>query len=204
MFKIISVFLLCCGAALSSMAADQPLEAFVDSNSQKILAQINAGRAEFDKDPSVLYGEMGAALDTLVDFETLTKGVMGKYHKSATQEQIQGFQQTLRAYIVEIYTKALVKFKSKTIEILPLKKKPTSTASITMRVTTQDNKTFNLAYSMAKKASQWQVRNMIVDGINMGLTYRSQFDSMMISNGNDIDLVIATWGDSAEDESIDK
>jgi len=73
-----------------------------------------------------------------------------------------------------------------------------------MKVTTQDDKSFKLTYSMAKKESQWQVRNIIVDGINMGLTYRSQFDSMMISNANNIDVVIDTWGSSTDDERIEK
>ena len=200
MFKIISVFLFCCTIAGSSIGADEPLEAFVESTSQNILAKINEGRAEFEQDPSVLYGQMSVILDTLVDFETLTRGVMGKFYKGATDDQRVEFLRTLRINIIEIYTKALVKFKSKAIEILPLKKKPTSTATVSMNVTTQDDKTFRLTYSMAKKESQWRVRNIIVDGINMGLTYRSQFDSMMISNDNDINAVINTWGTPTDEE----
>ena len=195
---------LCCAFAGSPMAADESLEAFVETSSQDIVAQINEGRAGFDKDPSVLYGQMSAALDALVDFKTLSRGIMGKYYKGATDGQKVEFQRTLRVYIIEIYTKALVKFKSKTIQIIPMKKKPTSTATISMNVTTQDDKVFQLTYSMAKKESLWQVRNIIVDGINMGLTYRNQFDSSMISNDNDIDGVISTWGSSADDVSIEK
>ena len=186
------------------MAADESLETFVDTTSQKIVAQINDGRARFEEDPGVLYGQMGAALDTLVDFETFSRGIMGKYYKGTTDDQRTEFQRTLRVFIIEIYTKALVKFKSKTIQVIPLKKAPTSKATVSMNVTTQDNKNFKLTYSMAKKESLWQVRNIIVDGINMGLTYRSQFDSMMISNGNDVDAVIDNWGSSTDDEKIEK
>lgn len=201
MLKIIWVFVFCCTVAGSSMAADESLEAFVETSSQNILAQINDGRAGFDEDPGVLYEKMSAALDALVDFKTLSRGIMGKYYKEATDDQKIEFQGTVRVYIIEMYTKAMVKFKSETIQIIPMKKKPKSTATISMKVTTQDQKIFQLTYSMARKESLWQVRNIIVDGINMGLTYRSQFDSMMISNGNDIDAVINTWGD---DESIEK
>lgn len=204
MLRIISVFLFCCSAAASSMAAGESLEAFVETTSQNIVAQVNEGRAGFAEDPSVLYGQMGTSMDTLVDFETLTRGIMGKYHKDATGDQRTEFQGALRVSIIEIFTKALVKFKSKTIQVIPLKKAPTSKATVSMNVTTQDNKSFKLAYSMAKNGSQWQVRNIIVDGINMGLTYRSQFDSMMISNDNDVDAVIDNWGSSTDDESIKK
>ena len=204
MLKVISVFFFCCTFAVSSMSAEESLEAFVETTSQDILAQINEGRAEFENDPSVLYGQMSVALDTLVDFVTLSKGIMGKYYKGATDDQRIEFQQTVRVYIIEIYTKALVKFKSKTVEVIPLKKAPTSKATISMNVTTQEGKSFKLTYSMAKKESGWQVRNIIVDGINMGLTYRSQFDSSMISNDNNIDAVIDTWGSPTDDERVEK
>lgn len=204
MLKVISVFFFCCTFAVSSMSAEESLEAFVETTSQDILAQINEGRAEFENDPSVLYGQMSVALDTLVDFVTLSKGIMGKYYKGATDDQRIEFQQTVRVYIIEIYTKALVKFKSKTVQVIPLKKAPTSKATISMNVTTQEGKSFKLTYSMAKKESGWQVRNIIVDGINMGLTYRSQFDSSMISNDNNIDAVIDTWGSPTDDERVEK
>ena len=142
MLKIVSVFFLCCTFACSSLAAEESLEAFVDRTSQNILAQINEGRAGFEDDPSALYGQMSTTLDTLVDFETLSRGVMGKHYKGATDHHKTEFQQTLRQYIIELYTKALVKFKSKAIEVLPLKKAPTSTAIISMKVITLDDKTF--------------------------------------------------------------
>jgi phospholipid transport system substrate-binding protein len=204
MLRIILVFFFCCTVAASPMAADESLETFVETTSQNIVAQINEGRAGFDEDPGVLYGQMGAALDPLVDFETLTKGIMGKYYKGATDDHKTEFQRTLRIFIIEAYTKALVNFRSKTIEVIPLKKAPTTKATVSMNVTTQDNKKFKLTYSMAKKESRWLVRNIIVDGINMGLTYRSQFDSMMISNGNNIDAVIDNWGSASDDEKIEK
>jgi phospholipid transport system substrate-binding protein len=204
MFRLVSVFLFFLIVAANSKAAEQSLEAFVQIKSDEILTLVNEGRAEFESDPSVLYGQMGAVLDELVDFAILTRGIMGKHFKVAIDDQRLAFQQTLRNYLVEVYTKALVKFKSKSIEIIPLKKPPTNKATISMEVTTQDDATFLLAYSMAKKESAWLVRNIIVDGINMGLTYRSQFDSMMISNNNDVDAVIENWATAADEEEFSK
>jgi phospholipid transport system substrate-binding protein len=188
--------------AVTSQAAEDSLLPFVEAKSDEILGLINAGRADFDKDPGVLYGQMSTVLDELVDFKTLARGIMGKHYKAATEAQRLAYQQTLRTYLIEIYTKALVNFKSRSIEILPLKKPPTTRATVSMKVTTQGDSTFLLAYSMAHKEGVWQVRNIIVDGINMGLTYRSQFDSMMISNSNDVDAVIENWASEADDESL--
>jgi phospholipid transport system substrate-binding protein len=54
-------------------------------------------------------------------------------------------------------------------------------------------------YSMRlSKDGVWRVYNLIINGINIGLTYRNQFASSMKSpehRGN-LDAVIATWGDT--------
>ena len=44
-------------------------------------------------------------------------------------------------------------------------------------------------------AGDWRVRNVIVNGINLGLTYRNQFAEALRSPANkgDIDKVIAGW-----------
>lgn len=204
MLRLVSVFWVFFIFAATQVVAEETVEAFVDKKSEEILALINEGRTGYEADPSVLQGQMGPVLDELVDFQILSRGVMGKHYKAANDEQQVAFQQTLRDYLVEIYTKALVTFESKSIEILPLKKPATEKATISMEVTTLDDATFFLAYSMAKTESNWQVRNIIVDGINMGLTYRNQFDSMMISNSNDIDAVIANWAAEADDEEFSK
>ena len=204
MLRIVSLFCLFFVFTASAVTAQQSVEEFVDSKSGDILALVNEGRAGFEENPDQLYGQMGEVLDELVDFEILSRGVMGKHYKAASEDQKAAFQQTLRDYLVEVYTKALVTFESKSIEILPLKKPATDKATISMEVTTLDDATFLLAYSMAKTGSTWQVRNIIVDGINMGLTYRNQFDSMMISNNGDIDAVIANWAAEADDEEFTK
>jgi phospholipid transport system substrate-binding protein len=41
------------------------------------------------------------------------------------------------------------------------------------------------------------VRNIVVDGVNFGLTYRNQFQSEMQQSGNNLDHVIANWTKSA-------
>ncbi|PPR13724.1 MAG: hypothetical protein CFH43_01071, partial [Proteobacteria bacterium] len=56
-------------------------------------------------------------------------------------------------------------------------------------------------YSMRKnKEGQWQARNMIVDGINLGLTYLNQFDSAMNRYERNIDKVISSWQTDLDNE----
>ncbi|MEM8769011.1 MAG: ABC transporter substrate-binding protein, partial [Pseudomonadota bacterium] len=55
---------------------------------------------------------------------------------------------------------------------------------------------YPVIYSMAKsEEAGWQVRNIIINGINMGLTYRNQFASAVKdpAYGGDMDKAIDGW-----------
>ncbi|MNJ78452.1 Toluene tolerance, Ttg2 [compost metagenome] len=55
---------------------------------------------------------------------------------------------------------------------------------------------YPLTYTLEQKGGAWKVRNVIINGINIGKLFRDQFAESMRSNGNDLDKVIATWGDA--------
>ena len=40
-----------------------------------------------------------------------------------------------------------------------------------------------------------RVRNLILEGLNLGLTYRNQFDELMQANGNNVDKAIDAWAE---------
>lgn len=193
MCKRMSAVIILTLISLSSLAMAESLEMFVENRSNSLLAEIDKGRENFAITPEILYTKVGDSLNELVDFNTITRGVMGSYYKGATAEQRTAFKQTFSTSIIETYTKALVVFKSKSIEVIPLAQQPDSKAILSMKVTTQDGAVFMLTYNMVKNESRWRVRNIIVDGINLGLTYRNQFKAMMTEHHDDINAVISHW-----------
>jgi phospholipid transport system substrate-binding protein len=43
------------------------------------------------------------------------------------------------------------------------------------------------------RAGEWKLNNVVIEGINLGQTYRSQFASAADQNRGDLDKVIANW-----------
>ena len=75
-----------------------------------------------------------------------------------------------------------------------------------MEIHTAQGEVWPVVYSMAQDDSgEWRVRNLIVNGINMGLTYRNQFNSAARDPkyGGDLDPVIAEWADLIEEEAAE-
>ena len=56
-------------------------------------------------------------------------------------------------------------------------------------------KTYVVVYDMRRKDEVWQLVNVSIEGINVGLNFKSQFDSAMKGPkyGRDLDRVIDAW-----------
>ncbi len=68
-----------------------------------------------------------------------------------------------------------------------------------MIVSTAGGDRFQVNYSMVRNAqNKWLIRNVILDGVNLGLTYRNQFKSEMNRSSNNLDHVIANWSKVAK------
>ena len=63
------------------------------------------------------------ALQPLVDFNRISRNVMGKYYKDATQEQREEFEDVFKTSLLKTYSKTLAEFKDEEIIILPETKK---------------------------------------------------------------------------------
>ena len=49
---------------------------------------------------------------------------------------------------------------------------------------------------------EWKIVNIIINGVNLGLTFRNQFQALAISHNDDIDLTIENWVSDAGDAGI--
>jgi phospholipid transport system substrate-binding protein len=50
-----------------------------------------------------------------------------------------------------------------------------------------------VSYTMVKQGDTWLLRNVIINGINVGKLFRDQFADAMQRNGNDLNKTIDGW-----------
>ena len=66
-------------------------------------------------------------------------------------------------------------------------------ASIDLLVYGQGGAQYTINYSLGLVDDVWKLRNITIEGINVGLQFRSQFAAYMQKYKNNIDLVIDNW-----------
>lgn len=139
-----------------------------------------------------------------IDFKLIAKRVMAKHYKLATDAQKGRFETVFRDSLLDIYTRGISNYSDEEIKMLPFdgikvsKKSKKERASVQMEIRTKEGEVFPITYQLYKNPEKkWQLENMILNGVNLGLTYRNQFNEAIKAQKGNIDNVIDEWTSSA-------
>jgi len=160
-----------------------------------IILILQTKNAVFEEDSELFIQEISNAFSPIVDFQRIARNVMGKYYKASTPSQRDRFSEAFRSSLLNTYSKTLIEFKDEKIIVLPPKNKSRSPNKVKVDIEIiTSSKSYPGVYSMyLDKNNEWKIINIVVNGINLGLTFRSQFYSLMEKNNNDISIVIDKW-----------
>lgn len=200
----------------AATSVEQPEEAAAPANASpyelveditaQILSKIEAHRTLIEASPdeserealmNTFFAEVEAIMASAVDFNWIARNVMGPYGKLATEAQRDSFAKVFRDGLVETYGRGLLSYRDQEIVVLPGSElNGKRKVSVKQEIRSVDGN-YPLEYSMGLgKSGQWKVINVIINGINLGKTFRNQFVQAAQKNGGDIDAVIAGWDSS--------
>ena len=188
-------------AKLAQQAAlEEDPHQLIRQTTDDLVALIAQARGYFDEDPDRFYREVQTLLEPVVDFRSFSRLVMAKHYKKASAEQRVRFSQTFQSNLVRTYGNALLQFTDEEIKVLDPTGPPRNPKrpSVNMEIKTKGGTVYPLSYTMGRnKAGAWQMKNIIINGINIGLTFRNQFASAVRDRqyGGDLDKVIDSWGE---------
>jgi phospholipid transport system substrate-binding protein len=180
-------------------------EEMVQETSKAVLDLVDDARAYVDENPERFFRQVESVLSPVVDFDSFARSVMASHYRRATPEQRKRFADSFRSGLVRTYALALMDFENGRVVVVPPDRPPRDPARRTVKMEVHAaGQVWPVLYSVNQdNDGSWQVRNLIVNGINMGLTYRNQFNSAMNQHGGDIEAVIDAWAELIEEEAPD-
>jgi phospholipid transport system substrate-binding protein len=168
---------------------------YANETHQNIINIIKTEQVLFTNDPEEFTKIISSAFRPIVDFERISRNVMGKYFKEANELQRKRFSNAFESSLLSTYSKTLVEFQDEKIVVVPPENqsKRKDRAKVNIEIITATKK-YSGIYSMyLDKNSQWKIVNIYIAGIDLGRTFRNQFYSLMEKNSLDYDRVIAEW-----------
>jgi phospholipid transport system substrate-binding protein len=192
-------------AAVASKAPDE----LIRDTTDRLLSTVESARDYYDDNPQRYFGEIESIITPIVDFYSFSRGVMGQWGSRAYyaslksdaerqqfEDQVARFSEVFRASLVETYSKGLLAFGGEKIEVSPVSESDLDAGRtyVVQTIVPPDNSEPHvIRYLMRRDENGWQIRNVILDEINLGRVYRNQFAAAVSKYNGDVDKVIENW-----------
>nr|WP_233350321.1 ABC transporter substrate-binding protein [Kushneria phosphatilytica] len=202
MTTLLLSFGLMAGAAQAADQQESP-EQVVRGSVQQLMSKIDDRQQYYSQHGDELGQVVEQTIGPIVDWRYTAASVMGKYFRPASPEQRSRFADVFKQTLIDTYAQGLVTFNYKSINVLDNdQQRYQDQATVQMDVVSDSGEHYPVSYTLKQRDGQWKVVNVVVNGINLGLTYRNQFDQAMRDNNRDYDKVISNW--SPEDVDLEK
>ncbi|MCP4598565.1 MAG: ABC transporter substrate-binding protein [Neptuniibacter sp.] len=186
--------------SVSAQATWEEAGAVIEGTTSDMLLLLENEELLLEEQEGQLIAEIDTVLSPVVDFDYISKLVMGKYYRKASKDQRVAFSAVFKTTLLKTYAKALLGFQIKTYAMVPPKRKSPDKRKqiVTVDVFAADGTKFSIVYYMKKKEEGWRLVNALLDGINLRLTFKNQFAEMVQKNRGDVGAVIDHWKEKVD------
>jgi len=138
------------------------------------------------QDPKKLRAVAEQKLLPYFDFAQMTRLAVGPGWRQATPEQQKSLTDAFRALLVNTYTSSLNQASSlldKTLEVKPVQKTGDKDVMVRTVINSPGKPPLAIDYRMLDAGSGWKVYDVVVEGVSLVTTYRSEFSEEVRKSG---------------------
>ena len=190
--------------AVSTQSEENPY-IFIDSNAQKMVEVLTADADLFDTNREEYEDKIKIIFEPMIDFRRVSASVMGKkYYLMATPEQRSNFVNIFKDSLLDTYAETLAQWGDSTISTnFPDKLHEDGVLNIEVKQTLDTGTSkYPISYKLRKSSEGWKIVNIIINGVNLGLTFRNQFQALAKSHDENIEATLENWVSDAGDAGI--
>ena len=181
------IIVVCLGLTVSpGMAVEDP-HALVKNGMEKVLQLLK----EYPGDMQVRREKIRNVVDEDFDFTEMAKRALGPRWKTVSPEKQQEFTRDFSQLIFNVYIKKIEKYANEEIKIeinFSRKKMEGEFAVVDAFIVGNQSGKIAIDYYLTRKNGNWKVYDIVIEGIDLALNYRNQFDSIL-STGSFEDLL---------------
>lgn len=171
------------GTALAQQATPDQL---VQKVTDEVMAAIKSDKqlAAGDRQKALKLAE--EKILPFVDFEQATRLAVGRAWSQASPEQKKRLVTEFKNMLVRTYSNAVEAYQGQTLKVLPARGKGDPEDTV---VRTQFNRNggqpLPIDFHMRQVDNTWKVYDIVVEGVSLVMTYRSEFDAVVKQEGID-------------------
>ncbi len=160
-------------------------KALIDKAIGEVNATINSGQSE-----QQMFSDFERIFATYADVATIARSALGTVSKKATPAQMTAFTKAYQGYISRKYGRRFREFIGGKIEVTDAKPYK-SYYEVVSTATLQGEAPFDLRWWVGDKSGRQLFFNIIIEGVNMLASERTEVGAILDKNGGDVDKLIA-------------
>jgi phospholipid transport system substrate-binding protein len=172
--------------AFSAMAQEMKPDELVRKVTEDVMNAVKTDKelAAGDKQKALKLAEEKVL--PLIDFPEATRLAVGRAWRDASKEQQEKLVAEFRRMLVRTYSNAISAYEGQTMKVQPVHMKSDETdVTVHNQYIRPGGKPVQLDYQMHKTADGWKIYDIIIEGVSLVLTYRSEFDAVVKQQGVD-------------------
>ena len=170
------------------------LHEYIDSNAQYFLTVIKEEGSNYDENREAFKERLKSIWEPMVDVKVVSRLILSsKIYTSATESQKKLFEERTKKLLLDTYVSTLLEFDNYQIltdEDIKVNKK---TFEVSINFFSDSNSFVTKLTVYKNSLGQYRIVNIIVDGINLGLIFRNQFQDAYLENNSNLDIAIESW-----------
>ena len=173
-------------------------EIYVDTKAQQMVSVIVNNQDLFKESPEDFKKLIKDIFEPMVDFRRVSALVMSKkYYLSATPEQRSAFIEIFKNSLLDTYSSTLAEWGDQEIVTMfsadiEFKKN----VEVKQMLVTNSSE-YPITYKLRLGKNGYKIINIVVNGVNLGLTFRNQFKALADKHDENIDAIISEWKSDA-------
>ena len=159
-------------------------ESVIRSATNSVVERLEAN-PDLSRDPGRLYAMVNDVVLPHFDFNRIARRVLGKYWRRASDDQKRRFISEFQTLLVKTYAVAVASYEYEGIAYRSPRSRSETEISVPTEITGNGGPGIPITYELHLVDGSWKVYDIVVDGVSLSLTYRSDFRSLVRQQGID-------------------
>jgi phospholipid transport system substrate-binding protein len=190
LYSFFAVFLCWGWLGISTAQAESDPIAFMQSISDQMISGLKSKKATLKTNPSVVFSLANRIVVPEADLDAMAQRVLPpQTWNNATLAQRAQFKKEFTTLLIRTYASALAQYSDETIKFFPVRGGFAGKTSVKVdsQIVRSNAPSISVSYRLLLVGSQWKLYDMIVEGVSLLESFRSQFADIL-SRGDMVEL----------------
>lgn len=182
-------------AAVVGLGAPHPAVAAEDGDPAIFVREFSDQAIKVMADESLTGEQREEAFRELLtagfDVKAISRFVLGRYWRRASESEREEFTGLFEDLIVATYSRKFSDYGGQTLKVESIREENEKMAAVASHILRQSGDPIQIDWRLLRRGESWRIVDVVVEGLSMVLSQRSEYASVIKSDGGKMDGLLA-------------